>query len=314
MRLLAAIAASLLLIAGSASGAGARSGVPAWASHGCIVFKYLDSLAQMRPGDGSGGILVGGPMRAVRGPHTPWDPALSPNGRFLAFRGYYKPYAEGSYALYVLNLRHGTWRRITRSIASNPTWSPNGKWIAYDTSGGGEIWKVRVAGGKPVRLTRRPRRTTGDETPAWSPDGHHIAFVRTIRGRGQIWEMQAGGSGAHLVHADARFSDGQPAWSYDGTRLAFVARRGSHQWIERMTAGGRNVRALTSPSRVAWNPVWLPHDTGIALLGGTHADSNGNLFVMRADGRDVHQLTHWPRRAQIPQFTWSRARILTGRA
>jgi TolB protein len=309
----------MLLLAGSLSvGAGAGSGqvgsVPGWASHGFIVFKYLDSLAQMRPGDESGGILVGGPVRAVHGPHTPWDPALSPNGRFLAFRGYYKPFAEGSYALYVLNLRHDTWRRITRSIAGDPSWSPDGRWIAYDISGGGEIWKVRATGGKPVRLTRRQPTAIGDETPAWSPDGHHIAFVRTIRGRGQIWEMQADGSGAHLVHADPHLSFGQPAWSYDGTRLAFVARRGSQLRIEVMSATGRNARLLTSRSRVAWNPVWLPHDTGIAFLSGTNAYGNGNLFAMRADGREVHQLTHWHGRAQIPQFTWSSARILAGRA
>jgi Tol biopolymer transport system component len=289
--------------------------VPAWASHGFIVFKYLDSLAQMRPGDESGGILVGGPRCGTcKGPHTPWDPALSPNGRSLAFRGYHKPYAEGSYALYVLSLRHGTWRRITRSIASDPTWSPDGKWIAYDTSGGGEIWKVRATGGKAIRLTRRQPTAIGDETPAWSPDGHHIAFVRTIRGRGQIWEMRADGSGTHLVHADPHASDGQPAWSYDGTRLAFVARRDSHLRIEVMSANGRNAHPVTSRSRVAWNPVWLPHDTGIAFLSGPHADGNGNLFAMRANGRDVHQLTHWPARAQTPQFTWSSARILTGRA
>ena len=156
-QVLAAFAAGLVLV-GSASGASARSGahsVPQWAAHGFIVFKYLDSLAQIRPGSESGGVLVGGPAGHRLGPHTPWDPALSPNGRFLAFRGYYKPFNEGSFALYVLNLRNGKFRRVTRSVAADPAWSPDGKWIAFDTSGGGEIWKVRATGDSPVRLTRR---------------------------------------------------------------------------------------------------------------------------------------------------------------
>jgi Tol biopolymer transport system component len=169
MRLLVSFGAMLLLTGSLAAGAGAGSGqarsVPSWASHGFIVFKYLDSLAQMRPGSESGGILVGGPA---------WDPALSPNGRFLAFRGYYRPFAEGNYALYALNLRHGTRRRLTRSIAGDPSWSPDGRWLVYDTSGAGEIWKVRASGGKPVRLTRRDG--LGDWSPTWAPSGRLIAF------------------------------------------------------------------------------------------------------------------------------------------
>lgn len=316
VRLLAAFAGSLLFVAGWASGASARSSarsVPRWASHGFIVFKYLDSLAQIRPGSESGGILVGGPAEHTLGPHTPWDPALSPNGRFLAFRGYYKPFAEGSYALYILHLRTGKFRRATQSIAGDPSWSPDGKWIAFDTSGGGEVWKVRASGGKPVRLTQRGPNAVGDATPTWSPNGRQIAFVRWVHQRGQIWVMRSNGHDAHPIHSDNHFSDSSPAWSHDGTRIAFVIRHRNHATLEVMNANGRHRRDLPSPRPNAWNPVWLPYDTGIGFLGGDASHGSGNLFVMRPDGRDVYQLTHWHGPARTEQFAWTGARLLSGR-
>lgn len=319
VRLVAVFAGSLLLVAGWASGASARSdsarSVPRWASHGFIVFKYLDSLAQIRPGSESGGIVVGGPAGHMLGPHTPWDPALSPHGRFLAFRGYYKPFNEGSYALYVLNLRDGKFRRVTESVAGDPAWSPDGKWIAFDDGGGGEIWKVRASGGKPIRLTHRRGNAMGDAHPTWSPNGRQIAFVHWVNGRhGQIWVMRSDGRSAHLLHADSKLSDEAPVWSHDGSRIAFVARHGSRGSIGVMNANGSDTHTVTNPSVVAWNPVWLPHDTGIAFLSGDSVSGNGNVFVMRADGRAVRQLTHWRGRARTPQFSWTGARMLVGRA
>jgi TolB protein len=314
-RVLAAFAAGLLFIAASAS-ASARhaSSVPKWASHGFLVFKYLDSLAQIRPGDESGGILVGGPMGHRLGPHTPWDPALSPNGRFLAFRGYYKPFSEGSYALSVLNLRNGRFRRVTQSVAGDPAWSPDGKWIAFDLGGRGEIWKVRASGGNPIRLTQRLPKAVGDATPAWSPDGRQIAFIRWVNQRGQIWVMRSNGHDARLLHSDSRFSDSAPAWSHDGSRITFVVRRGNRTTIRVMNADGSHVRDVTNQHVFAWNPVWLSDDTGIAFLASTTGDGSGNVFVMRPDGRAVHQITHWAGRARTTQFSWTGARMLVGRA
>jgi TolB protein len=288
--------------------------VPKWASHGFIVFTYLGSLAQIRPGDESGGVLVGGPAGHRLGPHTPWDPALSPNGRFLAFRGYHKPYSEGSYALYVLNLRNGKFRRVTQSVALEPAWSPNGKWLAFDRGGIGDIWKVRANGGKPIRLTHRPRIAVGDSAPTWSPNGRQIAFVRWKHQRGQIWAMRSNGHDAHLVHRDSRFSDSAPVWAHYGSRISFVVRRGERRTIQVMNADGSHVRDVTNPHIFAWNPVWLPHDTGIAFLASNTNSGNGNVFVMRPDGRDVHQITHWAGRARTTQFSWTGARMLVGRA
>ena len=63
-------------------------------------------------------------------------------------------------------------RRLTRRFTSNPSWSPNGKLIAFDDYG--DVYVVAVAGGRPQRLTRNPGP---DFHPAWSPDGRMIAYL-----------------------------------------------------------------------------------------------------------------------------------------
>jgi hypothetical protein len=60
-------------------------------------------------------------------------------------------------------------RRLTARRAQDPSWSPQGKWIAFTRSG--SVFAVPSAGGKARRLT------AGSE-PVWAPDGRSIALLR----------------------------------------------------------------------------------------------------------------------------------------
>lgn len=71
-------------------------------------------------------------------------------------------------------------RRVTGTARARefmPTWSPDGRWIAFVTwdETGGAVWKVRADGqGDPVRLTEAPAYWID---PAWSPDGATIVAL-----------------------------------------------------------------------------------------------------------------------------------------
>jgi Tol biopolymer transport system component len=271
------------------------SQVPPWALVGLIADKCGDSLCLMRA-DGSGSRNL---LRAAH-PWPQWDPAFSPNGRMLAFRGYYGV-GDGAYALYVVGTNGCALHRLTRSIAGNPSWSPDGKWIAFDTSGEGTITKVHPNGTGLTRIASA-KGADYDSSPAWSPNGRTIAFVHYRRGRGEVWVVGADGSGPRLLHADARSSDETPAWSNDGTRIAFAARTGGRSSIDVMDANGTNVRALTKERSRAWNPVWLPRDAGIAFLASASA-GKGSLYLMRPNGTNVHREAL----RETDQFTWANA-------
>jgi Tol biopolymer transport system component len=100
------------------------------------------------------------------------DAAPSPDGARLAFGALDR--------LYVMDWPDGTPRRLTDAdmTEAEPTWSPDGRWIAYSTwsNEGGHIYKARADGrGDPERLTDLNGIYQG---PSWSPDGERIAAVR----------------------------------------------------------------------------------------------------------------------------------------
>ena len=281
----------------SASPEALASREPAWASTGLIAYKCGNSLCLIRPNGSRNRIL----LRAGR-PWPQWDPAFSPDGRMLAFRGYYGV-GDGAYALYVVGVNGCAVHRLTRSIAGSPSWSPDGKWIAFDTSGEGTIWKVHPDGTGRARIARS-RGADYNSSPAWSPRGKVIAFVHYHRGRGEIWVVGADGRRARLLYADARVSDEMPAWSRDGARIAFVAQTGGRSSIDVIDANGTNVRALTTGRGEGWNPVWLQGNAGIAFLAGASV-GKGSLYVIRSSGTDVHRMSL----RDTEQFTWASAQL-----
>ena len=63
---------------------------------------------------------------------------------------------------------------------TSPTWSPDGKWIAYMSDYDGDeqwdIFLVSPKSGQVVNLTNT--REIAEESPAWSPDGRYLAYHR----------------------------------------------------------------------------------------------------------------------------------------
>ena len=109
-----------------------------------------------------------GPVRARIIQH----PEQSADGRKLVFSALTR--------LYVADLPGGEPRRLTASEDPEfePTWSPDGRWIAYVTwsaAGGGHVWKVRP-GSKPQRLTSVPAFYSD---PVFARDGRSIYALRS---------------------------------------------------------------------------------------------------------------------------------------
>ncbi|MCH8145438.1 MAG: PD40 domain-containing protein, partial [Gemmatimonadetes bacterium] len=170
------------------------------------------------------------------------DARPSPDGKRLAFVVLDK--------LYIMDYPDGTPRRLAEMSAGEyqPTWSPDGRWIAFvtwDDAEGGQLYKVRADGrGDPRRLTQVAAFYRG---PAWSPDGDRIVVergsardVQEARGgfRGAlgaefVWVPADGGSatritltngrrGAHFTSASDRIyaysrQTGLVSFRWDGT-------------------------------------------------------------------------------------------------
>ena len=106
-----------------------------------------------------------------------------------------------------------------------PAWSPDGKWIAFqsDRSGSLDIWLVPADGGEPRNLTNSP---SNDCFPAWSPDGSKLAFASDRDGgEYDIFAMSASGRDVRQLTSGPE-RDYLPSWSPDGQHILFASTRG----------------------------------------------------------------------------------------
>lgn len=95
------------------------------------------------------------------------------------------------YQLWVMNSDGSDKRQLITQEARNLAWSPDGNYIAFESSPSGDyrdfdIWLVAVDGRRLRNLSSTPNLV--EATPVWSPDSRQIAYTSaTISGIGQVY-------------------------------------------------------------------------------------------------------------------------------
>ena len=167
-------------------------------------------------------------------------------------------------------------KEITQSSkgAARPALSPDGKWLAFNSTEQQEHLFVVGADGSGLRqLTNDAYRNRG---PRWSPDGKRLAFFSTRTGDWEIWTIEADGSGLRQITALAGQNVAWPVWSPDGKYLAFTIFGVSTFLIET----GKPWTAQT-PRKLA------PPTDGGELFNGWSWSPDGSMlagFLNRGDG------------------------------
>ena len=188
------------------------------------------------------------PKRITEADGSSGEPALSPDRTHVAFAST----RDGDADIYVLRTRDRRLTRLTRDGGDDewPTWSPDGRRIAFERDG--DLFTIAADGRDVRRLTSGPG---DDRLPAWSPDGRRIAFASGRDGNEDLYIVAAeGGEPRRLTHDSA--DDAAPAWSPDGRFLAFVSNRGGRDQLYVMYPAGGDVRRLTDEDRDKGRPTW----------------------------------------------------------
>jgi Tol biopolymer transport system component len=213
----------------------------------------------------------------------------------------------------VVSSAGGAPTRLTRNAASdsNPTWSANGKLIAFESNRRGrhrledsDVYVMR-ADGSGVRELTFSNAFDGD--PAWSWL-NRIAFESERTGSSDIWAIDADGGNEKQLTTTQAF-DGDPAWSPDGTKIAFTsARDNGDREIYVMNADGSAQTRLTASAGFDENPSWSPDGKRIAF----DSMRNGNLeiYVMNADGSKQTRVTNHPALDALPSWSQDSRRIV----
>jgi Tol biopolymer transport system component len=192
--------------------------------------------------------------------------------------------------------------------AMGPVWGPRGDVIAFGLGVSmprqGQFGRSQIAIVSPDGSGFR-RVTPNDEGnyhfPDWSPDGKRLVLrVATPSTKGlAILDVDSGQLTALTPGSDR---GNLPKWSPNGTLIAFTSDRDGDYDIYTIRPDGTGLTRLTTrpgnDAHAAWSPdgQWIAFSSARggfkdeAPRGGGGQPAT-DIFVMRADGSDVRQLT-----------------------
>ena len=188
-------------------------------------------------------------------------PAVSPNGRLLAYASAKDSARKGNSDIFIMSLRKAVKRQLTdhASAELSPTWAPDGRELAFtsDRTGRPQIYIMRVDGSNIRRLTVEGRYNAA---PAWSPRGDWIAYVCRIPGYGlKLCRISPDGKQRFQMTNGPRDEiDDSPSWAPDGRHLVFSSTRGEQSHIYMIHFDGTGLEQLTKGGIHHSSPAWSP--------------------------------------------------------
>ncbi len=208
----------------------------------------------------------GGAVRLTGEQGLSTEPALSPDGRLVA---YASDRGGGALEIWVQPVAGGAPRRVTTGEADShsPAFSHDGARIAFRSeSGEGGVYVVPAAGGEPVPVA------PGGRDPRFSPDGKWLAWWAPLAGdRAELRVAPAAGGESRRLCEDFRAAR-YPVWSPDARHLLFAGEdpRGRGDWYvvpveggaaartgARMALDAHNMRSGVIPSAWTGDEVYL---------------------------------------------------------
>lgn len=199
----------------------------------------------------------GSQMRNLTGFDTDnWEPALSPDGRHIAF---VSSRNNLDWEIYTMRVDGTEVTPLTNSDPARntmPAWSPDGNrivFVRFENAETSHIYTMNRDGTNQRQLTTVAAR---NEYPDWSPDGGKIVFASNRTGNMDLFVMNVDGSNLRNLTRSSE-DENFPSWSLDGQWIAFTRFVGNTD-IFVMTADGQSVTNVTQSPEDEWAPVWLP--------------------------------------------------------
>lgn len=235
-------------------------------------------------------------------PNNSYYPAISPDGTEIVF-------ATNKYDIFDLYMiLHGSTDlvQLTDNIGNvfSPSFSPDGKQIVFvnrATTGPSSLWMMGSQGEKPRLFYAAPNNIVA---AAWSPDDTSIAFAMAVDSQFTyevfLLPVKDPQATPRRISSGVSGIGGSLAWSPDSKDLLIFAGPVEAREIYRLEVGTGAISQLTyggNNAAAAYSP-----DGQFIVFNSLRNDDQADLYIMRADGHSMRQLTSFPQPDWQPKW------------
>ena len=265
--------------------------------------------------DGGGLFLMGSTGESVRRlTDFGYNPAWSPDGKRIIYATELIeiPYSRVSTsALWVTDLKTGKNQKLYNGDAVQPSWSPNGKWIAFwglpEGTGQRAIWTISATGGKPNKITNDDYINW---SPTWSADGKYLYFSSSRGGSMNLWKVKINES---LGESEGDFepittpsiSSSMAKISHDGNKLIYVS-EDKRANIYKINFDPNTEKAIGNPEPVTEGSkqfLFLDISPDNKKIAAASSGQQEDLYTMNTDGSGLLKLTNDIYKDRGPQWS-----------
>lgn len=168
--------------------------------------------------------------------------------------------------------------------ADMPSWSPDGRTIAFSRSTSpstAAIWTVDVVIGRERQLTGVAN--VAHLWPDWNYRGDRLVFTSDETGNREVWELEVG-MGSPKALTRRGIDTGWANYSPDGSQILFTSWVGARTQIFSMDADGRNVVQLTASPDGRHGADWNRRGDGFVAMA-----TFGTSALWSYDGRGANE-------------------------
>jgi Tol biopolymer transport system component len=191
-----------------------------------------------------------------------------------------------------------------------PAWNPAGArivfWRARAPFGPGSVWRMDADGSHVRRLT--PAGLDARD-PAWSPGGDRVVYDAEQ----DLFTIRASDGGGRVRVTDTpNVGEFEPAWSPAGGRIVYTRSTAQGDvgdlFVTDLATG--HVTHLTASPDYDHQAAWSPD--GSQVVFERDFDDHFSIFVVNADGSDLHRVSAGPHFDTGPAFSPDGTKIVFG--